>query len=188
MMIHSFKEILSDLEHFPETENEYVSENDLYEFIVEKLDYKGLDESISFYFKKIAAAAIAKELIKQTGYEVPSFSTDLVFELLLDKDEEIYLNLYKYYIDDISFLKVHQINGQYCFIGENLRIKHDALLNMFALIIAKELSIELENVNKILLDKVKLGEWDYYIFAGSGDIPEGKPKELLESVVYGVLK
>lgn len=187
-MIQLFKEILSDLEHFSETENEYVSETALYEFIVEKINYRGIEESKSFYFKKLASAAIAKELIRQGNYGIPCFTSDNIFDLLFDRDEKEYLALYNYYVGKITYLEYHQINGENLFFGENLKIRYNHLLRFFAIIISEELNTALEKVNKILLDKATLGEWDNLIFGGSGEIPEGVHKEFLESIVYGVLK
>lgn len=187
-MIQLFKEILSELEHYSETENEYVSETALYEFIVNKLDYRGIEESKGFYFKKLASAAIAKELIRQGDYGMPGFSSDHIFDLLVDRDEKEYLALYNYYVSNIDYLEYHQINGMYYFFSENLRIKYNDLLRIFALIISEELTVALEKVNKILLDKATLGEWDNLIFGGSGEMPEGVHKEYLESIVSGVLK
>jgi len=185
------KEILGDLEHdtVEAQVNEYVSETALYEFILKKIDYKGIDETLSYYFMKLASASIASELIRQGEYGTPFLNLkDTIFDLLVDRDDKEYLSLYQFYIEKISFLEYHRINNENYFLGEDLKIKYDSLIKIFASIISEELYTALEKVRKILLNKVSLGEWHRYIFAGSGATPEGYKKEFVESIVYGVLK
>lgn len=188
--MYFIKDILKDLEHDTnEAENnEYVSETELYNFILKKIDYKLIADTTEYYFMRLASASIAQELIKQAHYERPTFNSDLIIDLLEDRTTEEYHKLYNYYINDISYLEHHKINNQQYFIGEDLKIKNESLIRIFALIISEQLKTAFEKVSKILLDKVSLGEWHHYIFGGTGESPEGLEKEFVQSIVDGVLK
>ncbi len=186
-MVQLFRELLSDLEHVSDTNpNEYISETEIYDFIIEKIDYRSMTETLSYYYKQLAAAAISEEIERQDNYGIPSFTSDKIFDLLVDKNEKEYLGLYNYFIGKQSFLEHHSINGKNYFFGENLKIEYDALVRIFANMISSGLETALEKVKRILANKVTIVEWTDLLIGGNGNY-EDYEVERMESIINGVI-
>ena len=186
--MQAIKTVLSSLEHcYQENSNEYISESEIYEFIIEKIDYKGISDTLCYYFMRLAAASIAEELIKQDKYGSPKFNKAQIFDLLVDYNNNDYLQIYRHYFGETGFLEQHIIDGENYFFGEGLKIRYDDFIKIFSLILTQELNTALEKVKNILNSKVDVIDWLDLIVGGNGDYLDIE-KERIDEIVKGVLK
>lgn len=182
------RHILSDLKHVQEAnENEYVSETEIYEFIIENCGYNQIGDSLEFYYIQLAAAAISTELIRQDDYSLPSFDDRYIIELLSDREEHEYHSLFKYYLGKLKYLKCHTDNQKTFFIGEDLKLEYNLLIKIFATIITADLNLELEKLKRHLLENVKLESWCNLILSGHEDDYLDMEKERIKGIIKGVL-
>lgn len=182
--------ILSDLECTIETnENEYVSETEIYEFILENIIYTEVAYSFSYYYMKLAAAAISAQIIRQDTHGTPSFDEDYIIELLNNREETEYHVLYEYYFGKQKFLEYHTINEKTYFFGENLKLAYNVLIKIFATILIADLDLALEKVKRNLTENVKLESWCNLILGGHYDDDESldEEKERIDNIIKGVL-
>ena len=179
------KNILSTLDYFTAYQGEYIERNHIYDFIIEKTDYKRYNDTLGKFYIKLASAAIATEIERQEDYGIPSFETDDIFELLVDLDEEDYIWLYHCYIGNIKYLEHHRINEQEYFFGENLKLEYNILVKIFARIITADLNLALSKVKRILSENVDIKEWcDLF----SVDYDDDSDVETIKNFVYGVIR
>lgn len=182
------KEILKDLEFIPiENENEYVSESEIYRFILDVIVLDNKKDVSQDYFTLLAAAAISSQLVRQDNYGSPSFEEDTIYQLLLDRDDDEYIAIFECFFKKIAYLEHHNINKIDMFFGENLKIEYHLLLNIFAKIITADLNVTLEKVKNELLSKVTIIEWSDLILGGNGDYLTIE-LERIEGIVNGVLR
>lgn len=182
------KEVLKELEHTLEANNnEYISESEIYLFILKTIGFDDTVEIGHDYFTLLAAAAISAELIRQDYYGIPSFEEHTIYELLVDRDDDEYKALFDYIFGKKISLEHHNVNNVDLFFGENLKIEYHLLLNIFARIITVDLNVALEKLKKKLVSKVTIIEWSDLIVGGNGDYLEIEI-ERMEEIVYGVLR
>ncbi len=183
------KSILSDLELQSTTNNnEYVSETEIYEFIIENSGYNQIADSLEFFYIRLAATAISQELIRQDNYGVPSFDEDYFIELLSDRDEKEYLGLYNHYLGKLKSLEYHQVLGKTYFFSEGLQIAYDILIVIFAKLITADLNLTLKKLQRTLCDKVTLESWCDLITGGYEDDYLVIEKERMNGIINGVLR
>lgn len=182
------KKILKDLELIPiKNENEYVSESDIYCFILKVIGCDSEIEKPNDYYTLLAAAAISAQLIRQDEYGVPSFDEERIHNLLLDRNDDDYNQVFEYIFGKQTNLEHHHINKIDLFLGKNLKIEYRLVLNIFAKIITADLNLTLEKVKKKLLYKVSIKEWNDLIIGGNDDYLEIEI-ERMKSIVNGVLR
>ena len=154
--METIKKILSDLEFIPEeNKNEYVSQSEIYLFILEKIGSNNRLLSNYEFYNRLAAAAISSQLARQENYGCPSFEEDTIYDLLVDRDDDQYKAIFDYIFGKIAYLEHQNINKIDMFFGENLKIEYDLLLNIFAKIITADLNVALEKVKNKLLSNLK---------------------------------
>jgi hypothetical protein len=181
------KNILKDLEIVYEVnENEWVSEYEIYEFIIKNCYYNKAAENLELFFIKISAAAISEELVKQDQFGIPCFEQDHIIQLLQDREEKEYHQLYEYYFDKQEFLEYHSIIGETYFFGKDLKIKYDVLIKMFATVIISDLNRVLEKLKRHLSDNVELVSWLNLIIGGLDHYMQIE-KERMDHIIKGVL-
>jgi hypothetical protein len=182
------KNILKDLEFIPtENENEYVSESEIYLFILDAIRFDNKAIKFNDYYTLLAAAAISSQLVRQDQYGTPSFEEETIYHLLLDRDDNEYKAIFDYIFGKQTYLEHHNINKIDMFIGENLKIEFHLLLKIFAKIITSDLNVILEKVKKNLLSNVNILEWSNLILGGNGDYHTNEI-ERIEGIVNGVLQ
>jgi hypothetical protein len=184
------KEVLKDLEFLPkENKNEYVSQSEIYLFILKAVGFDIERVTYKDYYTLLAAAAISSELIRQDQYGVASFEEETIYNLLLDRDDDEYKAIFEYIFGKQTYLEHHNINKIDMFFGENLKVEYRLLINIFAKIITADLNLSLEKVKKKLLTKVSIIEWTDLIIGGNGNYIEIEIEiERMESIVNGVLR
>lgn len=181
------KKILKDLEHtVVVNNNEYISESEIYLFILNAIGFDSKMEIGHNYFTLLAAAAISSELINQDQYEVSRFEEDSIYELLIDIDNNEYKALFDYIFGKQISLERHNINHIDLFFGEKLKIEYHLLIQIFTKIITADLNVALEKLKKKLLSKVTIIEWSDLIVGGNGNYLEIEI-ERMKGIVYGVL-
>lgn len=182
------RNILSDLRFIKvPNENEYVSETEIYEFIIENCGYNQIGDSLKFYYIKLAAAAISKELIRQDDYGLPTFEEDYIIDLLQDRDEHEYHSLFQYYLGKQKYLEYHTINQKTYFFGEDLKLEYRLLIKLFTTLITADLNLELEKLKRYLSENVKLESWYNLILGGHDDEYLSIEKERIKGIIKGVL-
>ncbi|MBZ9786428.1 hypothetical protein LB456_03070 [Psychroflexus sp. CAK57W] len=187
IMIKVFKKILGDLEHVSEINpNEYVSETEIYEFIIDKFDDNYDEETLNFYFMKLAAAAIAEEIDRQDQYSQPSFTVDQIFDLLKVQYPTEYFRLLQHYIASKPYIEIKTIDDKRYFLSENLKIEYDTLLHIYASFIQSDLKIALEKVKRILAKKAGIIEWTDLLIGGGGHYEDYEIVRI-ESIINGVI-
>lgn len=179
------KNILSSLDYFTAYHGESIESNHIYDFIIEKIDYKRYNDSLGKFYLKLASAEVAAEIERQDKYNNASFEKDEIFELLLDLDDDDYIWLYHCYIKDIKYLEHHRINEQEYFFGENLKLEYNVLVKIFARIITADLNLALSKVKRTLSENVDLKEWcDLF----SADYDDDSEIEEIKNFVEGVIR
>ena len=98
--------ILNELKFEPENfEDTSIEETSIYKFVIGKLDLKS---NPSDYCKNIAAKAISCQLYRQAFHGFVSIEDDTIFDLLVDRDEEEYIQMFRFYyglIEDFEIQK-----------------------------------------------------------------------------------
>jgi hypothetical protein len=182
------QEILKDLEFTPiENKNQYVGQSEIYLFILEAIVLE--DNLIKYhdYYTLLAAASISYELDRQDDYGCPNFEENTIFDLLVDRDIEEYKAIFEYIFGKTAYLEHHNINQIDMFFGENLKIEHHLLVNIFAKIITAELNLTIERVKNQLISKVTVIEWSDLMIGGNGDYLQIE-LERMEGIINGVLR
>jgi hypothetical protein len=180
--------ILKDLEFIPiENENDYVSESEIYLFILDAIGFDNKVNKFNDYYTLLAAAAISSQLVRQDQYGTPSFEEKTIYQLLVDRDDNEYKAIFEYFFGKLTYLEHHNINKIDIFFGENLKIEYHLLLNIFAKIITADLNVTLEKVKKNLLSNVNIVQWSDLIMGGNGDYLTNEI-ERMEEIVTGVLR
>jgi hypothetical protein len=187
--MHIISDILKDLEIKPqENENEYVSELEIYEFIIKNCGYDKIADSLEFFYIRLTASAISSELINQDQHGIPSFDEDYIIELLNDKGEHEYHSLFEYYFGRQKYLEYHTINKKTYFFGENLKLEYNLLIKAFSMFITADLNLALEKLKRHLTEKVKLESWCDLILGGHDNDYTSLEKERIAVIVSDVLK
>jgi hypothetical protein len=182
------KNILKDLEIVSElNHNEWVGEDKIYDFIIANCGYNQITENLNYFFIKLSAAAISVELYRQEDFGDPSFQEDDIIQLLHDREEKEYHQLYEYYFDKQEFLEYHNINGETYFFGKDLKIKYDVLIKMIATVITSDLNRVLEKLKRHLYDNVELVSWLELITGVIDDDDIQLEKEIMDHTIKGVL-
>ena len=182
------RNILDNLKHVQEeNENEYVSETEIYNFVIENCGYNQVAESLEFFFIELAASQIAAELYKQDEYGIPSFEEDYISQLLNDREESEYHGLFEYYYGKQAFLEYHTINNKTYFFGEDLKIEYSVLIKMFSMLLTTELNRVLEKLKNTLNKNVPLTSWCDLILGGHEGEYLNIEKERIDSIIKGVL-
>lgn len=182
------KNVLKDLELDPEmNQSPYVSGEDIYEFIIENCYYNQQAENLEFFFIKLSAAAISEELYKQGRFGKPSFEQDQIIQLLQDREETEYHQLYEFYLGKLEYLECHSIKGERFFLGEDLKLKYDVLIKMFAIAIISDLNQVLEKLKRHLSNNVRLESWLVLMVGGIEDCHLPVEKEWMDQIIKGVL-
>jgi hypothetical protein len=182
------KNVLKDLELDPEmNQSQYVSGEDIYEFIIKNCYYNQIAENLEFFFIKLSAAAISEELFKQGQFGTVSFEQDDIIQLLQDREDREHHQLYNYYFDKQEFLECHSINGETYFFSKELKIKYDVLIKMFAMAITSDLNQVLEKLKRHLSDNVRLESWLVLMVGGTEGCHLPVEKEWMGHIIKGVL-
>lgn len=186
--METIKKILSDLEFIPEeNKNEYVSQSEIYLFILEAITSNNSLLNYHEYYTLLAAGSISYELDKQDNYGCPSFEENTIYQLLVDRDDVEYKAIFDYIVGEITYLEHQNDDKIDMFFGENLKIEYHLLLNIFAKIITADLNVALEKVKNKLLSNVTVVEWSDLIIGGNGDYLEIE-LERMEGIINGVLR
>tara|TARA_R110001592_G_scaffold92545_3_gene269591 strand:- start:3852 stop:4415 length:564 start_codon:yes stop_codon:yes gene_type:complete len=181
-------DILKDLEfELQENENEYVSETEIYEFIIENCGYDKIADSLEFFYIRLSASAISAELISQEEHGIPCFDEDYIIEILNDRDEHEYHKLFEYYFGKQKYLEYHTINKKTFFFGENLKLEYNLLLKTFSMLITADLNLALEKLKRHLMENVNLESWCDLLLGGHENDYSPLEKERIEELVKVIL-
>jgi hypothetical protein len=181
------RNILSDLELTEINRNDCFSEKDIYDLIIENCGYDKIADSLSFFYLKLAAAAISVEIFKQEFYSTPTFDEDYIIELLNDRDEFEYHSLYEYHFGKQKYLEYHTINKKTFFFGENLKLEYDILIKMFAISITADLNLALEKLKRNLTQNIDLKSWCDLLLGGYEQDYLPFEKERINEIITDIL-
>ncbi|MCC8358374.1 hypothetical protein [Salinimicrobium sediminilitoris] len=175
-------EILKELEFMPENLDEgSIEDTEIFKFILSKINTGS--SKISFE-KLLAAKSLSCQLFRDDNYGSPEFKEDQISDLLVDRDEREYIELFRYYYHLIPNLEIHTIDGIQLIIGTNFKIEYNLFIALLAQAITSDLNIALEKVRNTLLTSVKPQEWCNLL--GAEDC-HGYEKERIDLIIHSVI-
>ena len=155
--------ILEELDFIPENLNEGgIEDTDTYKLIFEKVKNS---RRILNNNKLLAIKSISCQLYREDDHGNPAFEKDRILDLLRDRDEKEYIELFRYYYQLIPNLEIHRIHGKDLIIGTNFQLELYLFLKILSEIITSDLDLAVEQVRCILVKNVKPEEW-YNLFLG----------------------
>ena len=182
--------ILEELDFTPEDLDEgEIEDTDTYKLIFDKVKN---GRCILNNDKMLAIKSISCELFRQDDHGNPRFDRDRILDLLRDRDDRDYIELFRYYYQLIPNLEIHRIHGKDQVVGTNFQLELNLFLKIISEIITSNLDLAVEQVRCILVKNVKPEEW-YNLFLGDPyedsdeEDYETSSKERIDSIVRAVI-
>ncbi len=142
--------------------------------------------------KLLAIKSISCQLYREDDHGNPEFDKDRILDLLHDRDEKEYIELFQYYYRLIPNLEIHRIHGVDQVLGTNFQLEMNLFLNILSEKILGDLNLAVEQVRKILIKETTPSEW-YALFLGDpyedsdDEDYETSAKERIDSIIHSVV-
>jgi hypothetical protein len=174
--------VLNELKFEPENFDETrIEETTIYKFIIDKIDIK---DNLGDNFKRIAVKLLSRELYRQDQHGDASVEIETVFDLLVDRDEEDYIEMFLFYYGLIEDFKIQKINNVQLITGTNYKLELNLFLQILSTTIVCDLELVLQKVKMKLYNTVRRKDW--YTLLGGKEC-DAYAKERIDTIIESVL-
>ena len=174
--------ILNELKFEPENfDAASIEETAVYKFIINNIHIK---DNLTDYCKNIAAKSISCQLYRQEKYGYASIEEDTIFDLLVDRDEAEYIQIFRFYYELIEDFEIQKTNNVQVITGTNFKLELKLFLEILSRTIASDLELVLQKVKMKLYNEVRQKDW-YDLLGGKNC--DACEKERIDTMIDSVL-